>query len=377
MNWFKSSQFRVSLFFLAGIMILFGLLGFVVVQQGQRTFTSTVQGIQGITGPDGSGVIIYSPRDLLEQEVPNDNGELRTPRQLFVERFENGLLWISLLGVGIALILGVFITEFFLVKPLGRLQKGIKGLRQREFKDELQPTGLPEFDQVAGSFNELARELDRVETLRRDLISDTSHELKTPLTGLQVQLEGMRDGLIPLEKKRVELLLQHVDRLNDLTERLQEYARVRNRTASMELKPWKLRTLLERVVAELEADLKESKLAVSIEVASGVQVTGDRKLLEQAFSNIIRNAAAHAGATELHITSEGDKIMFADDGKGVPEEAISHLFERFYRVDRSRNRTHGGLGLGLAIVREIIEAHGWKVAAEKNDPKGLKITVTQ
>lgn len=370
MNWFKSSQFRVSLFFLAGMMIVFGLLGLIVVRQGQREFTNTIQGIHVQTRSDDSGVIIFSPPDILGQRLPDENGELHTPQELFVERFQNSLIWISLLGVGIALLLGVFITEYFLVKPLARLQKGIKSLRQREFNNQIEHTGLPEFDEVAGSFNELARELDRVETLRRDLISDTSHELKTPLTALQVQLEGMRDGLISLDKKRVGVLLDHVERLNDLTERLQEYARVRNRTASMEEKPFKLRSLLEKISAEVPDTLK-----VQVEIPSSYQLSGDKHLLEQAFSNIVRNAATHGEASELRIFTDGDKIVFADNGKGVPKESLPHLFERFYRVEKSRNRSLGGLGLGLAIVQEIIEAHGWTVAATTNKPTGLIITI--
>jgi two-component system sensor histidine kinase BaeS len=367
MNWFKSSQFRVSLFFLAGVMVLFGILGFIVVQQGQRTFQTTVHGIQ-VQGGSGGIVFFQQSPDILEQRITDDNGDLRKPEDLFVQRFENSLLWISLLGVGIALLLGVFISEFFLVKPLSRLQKGIKGLRQREFKNEIEHTGLPEFDEVAASFNELAHELERVETLRRDLISDTSHELKTPLTALQVQLEGMRDGLIALDKKRVGVLLENVERLNDLTERLQEYARVRNRTATLDMKPIKLRTLLEKLVTD--------EVPVRIEVSSSVTVTGDKKLLEQVFGNLLRNAVIHAQASEVVISASDDKIVFADNGKGVPAEALPHLFERFFRVEGSRNRAHGGLGLGLAIVQEIVEAHGWSIEARANDPHGLKLTIT-
>jgi signal transduction histidine kinase len=327
MNWFKSSQFRLSLFFLAGVMVLFGLLGIIVVKQGQRSFQNTVRSIQIQQQPNGSVFVIPN---LLDQQASDDNGDLHNPQELFLQRFKSSLLWISLLGVGIALLLGVFISEYFLVKPLSRLQKGIRSVRKREYESTIQPTGLPEFDEVGQSFNELSLELSRVETLRRDLISDTSHELKTPLTALQVQLEGMRDGLITLDTKRVGLLLEHVDRLNDLTERLQEYARVRNRTASMELQPLHLRKLLEKIVAD-----QGTELEVMLDVDDGLTLQADKHLFEQVLSNIVRNAALHAEATKLLVTYSDKKITFADNGKGVPKEAMAHLFERFYRVDAS------------------------------------------
>ncbi len=365
-----STSLRVAFIFAFTTTALLLALSFVVTRQGRDTFQNTIQEFRLDTGFGG---VIITPAEPAQNRI--GHGKSGSPQDYFNQRFRSALVWITLVGIGLSLLLGAAIAREMISKPLKKLQKAISRLKNRNFKSEVEQTGIAEFDEVVGEFNELARELERAEELRQNLISDTSHELKTPVTSLQVQLEGMRDGLIPLEAARVDLLLKQVDRLTDLIDRLQEYTRLRNRTASLKRTSLQVKNLFEGAVADLATQLTAAKISVIIEADEKSAISADKNLIEQVLSNVIMNAVRYSGASELSLKFDGKVIEVSDNGKGVPPEALPHLFERFYRVDRSRNRSEGGLGLGLAIVREIIEAHGWEISAESARP-GLRFTIT-
>ncbi len=361
-----STWLRVAFIFAFTMTALLLALSAVVTRQGRDSFQHTIQEfrLDAATG----GVVIGPPISL-------SASKFGSPQDFFNDRFNGALIWITLVGILLSLLLGAVIAREMISKPLKRLQKAIAQLKNRNFVKDVDPTGLAEFDEVVGDFNELARELTRAEELRQNLISDTSHELKTPVTSLQVQLEGMRDGLIPLEVERVDLLLKQVDRLTDLIDRLQEYTRLRNRTASLKLVVLPVKELVEEVIADLASQLAASGIQVVVSAAEKLTIKGDKNLMEQVISNLILNTIRYSGAKKLTIKATTAGLELGDNGKGVPVDALPHIFERFYRVERSRNRSEAGLGLGLAIVREIIEAHGWSIAATNTHP-GLKFTIT-
>lgn len=365
---------RVALVIAITFTLLLGAFNYAMSRQGRNSFSATITAfqlgdksviIEGV--PERGSASLQAPRAGIER--------LKTPQDYFNDQFRRVLLIMTLIGLLVSVLIGVFIARSFIVQPLGRLQRAIGQLKRRNFKNELEPTGVPEFDDVVADFNDLARELDRAEELRRDLISDTSHELKTPLTALQVQLEGMRDGIIPRDKERVGSLIAHVERLTDLTDRLQEYTRLRSRTASLTKHAVKLKGLVEEVLTDQVDALKSAGLVTRVDISAKAILEADRNLLNQVLTNLVANATAYAGKGTLTISYKDGVLAVADTGKGVPKEALSHLFERFYRIDRSRNRKHGGLGLGLAIVQEIVEAHGWTIQAEANTPTGLRFVI--
>jgi signal transduction histidine kinase len=273
------------------------------------------------------------------------------------------------------MLLGYVLAYFFVSLPLRKLRLAVEKLKAREVHDDLPPTGVREFDQLIEDFNGLAGELNRVESLRQNLISDTSHELKTPISALRVQLEGIKDGVVVLDKKRAEVLLNQVDRLSELTETLQEYARLRSKAATLKKKSVEIQSIIEAALEEQKTSLEIAKLEVEVLVTEGATILADKHLATQLVSNVIANACRHSQATKLTITANEKECSIVDNGKGVPEHSLKDLFERFYRVDGSRNRKEAGLGLGLAIVKEICHAHGWSCVAENADP-GLEITIT-
>ena len=373
LNWTRSSGVRLAFIFALTTTTLLIILNIVVSQQSEGIFVDAVRAIP------------YSNTTHYLQMQPNPNDflpgmpkiieNLRTPRELFTTRFHTALEWVTAFGIAISILLGFLVSQELITKPLKRLQLAITKLKERDFSATDISTGLPEFDLVVQEFNSLAHELEKAEVLRRDLISDTSHELKTPLTSIQALLEGMRDGVVPLETERISQLLTQVARLHDLTERLQEYTRLRNRTAELNLGTIPLKPFFEKLEHELSAELEKSDVKLTLSISDTATLRADERLIEELFVNLFKNTITYAGAKNISITLKDKYLYFADDGKGVPSEAIHHIFERFYRVEHSRNRNTGGLGLGLAIVREITEAHGWTITAKPVEPQGLAFII--
>lgn len=364
-----STGLRLAAFFaLATTAILLGL-NYVVTKQVDSQFAATVQ--------------VYQLEQRLEDGRRIPLGEIVTekprrqegsPREFFRREFGGILFWVTFTGIIVSMALGYLLAYLFVSQPLQRLRRAVEKLKRREHQDEIEPTGVREFDELIEDFNGLAGELSRVEQLRQNLISDTSHELKTPLSALKLQLEGIKDGVVTMDASRAGVLLDQVDRLSDLIERLQDYARLRSRAATLQKKHVDVSKVVAAVLAEHEGALQAAGITVEQVVDEKLTYQADKLLLTQLVSNLVSNAVTHAGATSIVITATPGYFSVRDNGKGVPPEALDDLFERFFRVKQSRHRSEGGLGLGLAIVQEISHAHGWKVRAENADP-GLVFVV--
>ena len=350
---------------------LFIVLNNVLLQQSQQSFTSIVQTIK--VAPNRATLVPTQDPNVV---TFNEDGSIRvTPLQeKYTELFQSSILKVGILAVTASLVIG-FLTSQLFTRPLKDLQNGIKKLRDNNYKTKLEKTGTEELDSVIDDFNLLTEELKRVETLRKDLISDTSHELKTPLTSLLGQLQGVKDGVLELDENRISLLLDQVNRLNDLVERLQEFSRLRNKNNNLEVKKINLREVIEDVLILYKERLIEQNINVQVEVDREFKIKGDENLLKQVFTNLIENTLKYAEASKIKISLNDSELIFEDNGVGIPKEHLPYLFERFYRVEKSRNRETGGLGLGLAIVKEIVEAHGWKIKVESEVKKGTLFTI--
>jgi len=372
-HWTQSGGVRLALIIVLIITALLLALNIIVSYRGENSFVTAMDSIPSTEQTQKFTTL--SPNDYLPGE-PYQIANLKTPRQLFESHLHTDLIWMTVIGIFISILLGLIVAQQFFTKPLERLQKAINSLKTRNFAIKVEPTGLTEFDQVVHEFNDLAHELARAENLRRDLISDTSHELNTPITAIRAQLEGMKDGLITLDKGRINLLLTQVDRLSNLTERLQEYTRLRNRTANIEREDIPLHSFAMAIIEEIQPQLDKNHIVVTLEIPEESLINADKRLLAELFHNLFNNTVAYAKATRVTIAFRQNKLYFADNGVGVSSEAMPNLFERFFRVEQSRNRKTGGLGLGLAIVKEITEAHEWTITAEHLKPTGLVFIIT-
>lgn len=281
---------------------------------------------------------------------------------------------VVLLIVSTPLMLGLLAARY-VTRPLRQFVSAIEAVQQTSYHTQLEPSGVREFDQVFAAFNRLAQRLAREEELRKDLLSDTSHELHTPLTAMLTQLNAMQDGLLPVTQERIGVLTQQTERLIDLVAQLDAYtqARLLNTAASADT-PIPVRELCEQIGVAFGPLLLEQHIQLQIDVSPLVVVHGNRAALEGIIRNLLQNALYHSHGHHIWISGDAARVCVRDDGQGVAPKHLPYLFERFYRVDGSRSRATGGLGLGLAIVRALAERQGWQIHAEDGKP-GLCMVV--
>jgi signal transduction histidine kinase len=227
--------------------------------------------------------------------------------------------------------------------------------------------GIREFDEVFMRFNNLIYRLRHEEKLRKDLVSDTSHELNTPLTTMIGQLTAMQEGKYPLTEERVGILKDQAERLAELVQQLDAYTKARMPDTG-EPEDIHLRQFCEEFINHFSLDLKQKGITAKLHIAEDYIIYANRSALQQILTNLMQNTLRYSHAAEVTIEAAAHQLMFSDNGKGVPPESLPYLFERFYRVDTSRSRATGGLGLGLAIVRELAESQGWAIAAVAGHP---------
>lgn len=271
-----------------------------------------------------------------------------------------------IIELGTPIILGL-IAAHFVRRPLRQFNETIVALEQSNYKIQLPSTDIREFDEVFTKFNNLINRLQHEEKLRKDLISDTSHELNTPLTTMIGQLTAMQEGKFPLTPERVGILKEQAERLAEMVQQLNAYTKARiPDTAAPEDIP--LKQFSEEFINHFSLELKQKGITARLHIAEDYIIYATRGALRQIFMNLMQNTLRYSQATEVTIEATAHKLMFSDNGKGVPSKSLPYLFERFYRVDKSRSRTTGGLGLGLAIVRELAESQGWAITAVAGQP---------
>ena len=276
------------------------------------------------------------------------------------------LLQISLIVLGGPVVIGLLAARF-VRRPLRQFNKAVASLEQNNYKVQLQSTGIHEFDEVFTKFNDLIRRLRNEEKLRKDLVSDTSHELNTPLTTMIGQLTAMQEGKHAVTDERIAILKEQAERLAELVSQLEMYTKARTPNLN---KPEDipLRQVCEKLIGSFSNELEEKGIQPKLEIESSLILRADRHTLQQILTNLVQNTLRYSKATELTITADEHHLTFSDNGRGVPSKSLPYLFERFYRVDKSRNRKTGGLGLGLAIVKELTEQQGWHIHAEHANP---------
>ena len=256
-----------------------------------------------------------------------------------------------------------------------------KKVADGNYSERVKAISRYEGGQLADAFNHMADNLEKVERLRKNMVADISHELRTPLTNLRGYLEGLSDSVIPPSPETFRMLEQEVLRLVSLVEDLQQLAKADAAEAFLDFQELSLHELLSQIMELYRPNFQDKAIAVRWQLEPGCDtVTADRDKLLQAIRNLADNAWKYTprGGTvtiATTCTADGVKTIFANSGAVIAAADIPYLFERFFRGDRSRSRDAGGAGIGLAIVKELIEAHGGSVGAESNE-NGTRIWFT-
>ncbi len=242
------------------------------------------------------------------------------------------------------------------------------------------PQGEDELTELVQKFNQLVANLERQEELRKRLTSDIAHELRTPLNTLLAQTEGMIDGVWEATPEHLESTRSEVLRLirlvNDLDQVIQTEAGGMH--TSKEL--LNVSDVAKEVIDAMSASFQRKEITLTHQLQESAWVLGDKQRLAQVFSNILTNSLKHTqpdGQVFILVASEPSTVIvkIMDNGIGIPSEDLPHVFERFYRGDRSRNRERGGSGLGLTIVKGILEAHQGDIKIESEVGKGTTVVI--
>lgn len=229
---------------------------------------------------------------------------------------------------------------------------------------------LDELGRLALSFNEMAQRLEQTEAMRRQLIGDVAHELRTPLTTIRGSAEGLIDGILPPEVETFQQIYRESERLGRLVEDLQELSRVEAGAYELNRSPVVVRDLVQSVIERLGRQYNDKGVVLDTHIPEELpQVLVDEYRIGQVLTNLVGNALQYTSQAGRVVISAVEETYFvrisvADTGAGLAIEHLEHVFDRFYRVDKSRSRAAGGSGIGLTIARYLVEAHGGRIWAE-------------
>jgi two-component system, OmpR family, sensor histidine kinase BaeS len=299
---------------------------------------------------------------------------------LLLEQLSSLLLVLAGVGGLLGVVAGT-ISSRILTAPLSQLANVTRAFtHNRKVRAEIK--GSEEIVAVARAFNEMADSLEKSEQLRRNLVADAAHELRTPLTVLRANLQAILDGVYPLNRTEIEGLLHQTDLLSHLVSDLHELGQAEARQLPMQPDMIDLNILVETAGNKFRTVAEAHELKLYVEISSvPIIVSADVHRMMQVLNNLLQNALTHtpsggAITLSLYVTNHKAAISVQDTGIGIAPEHLAHVFERFYRVDRSRNRATGGAGLGLAIVKAIVEMHGGQISVSSKGLVGQGATFT-
>ena len=288
--------------------------------------------------------------------------------------FEDAIGWVVVATVLIAIVIAVVVAIVLgarLAQPLRGISRAARGIAEGDYGARIPREGPEEIVSLADSFNQMAAALEEQERMRREFIANAAHELRTPLTNLQGYLEALRDGVIEPDRATFESLWDEAQRLVRLSASLDTLAAgdagVIGVVGDVDLAAT-IRTALELARPSIAA----AGLTVDAEIPDRLTVRGDPDQLAQVLGNLLQNAVRYTpegGRVAVRAQRRPDDVLVSvtNTGDGIPPEDLPHLFERFYRVEKSRDRARGGAGIGLSIVRQLVEAAGGAVGAESRD----------
>ncbi len=317
----------------------------------------------------------------LHMEPAESSDINRSALQITMNTTGRFFIWGGLVAIAIALLLTFFLSRRILA-PVKALTDAAKRLGKGDFSQRVHASDRGEVGELAASFNSMADNLEHNEQLRRNMVADIAHELRTPLSNLRGYLEAIHDGVIKPDSETIRFLNEEASTLSRLIDDLQELSLADSGELKLVRQPEDVSRLVNESVAAVQTKGSDKGISVSSALPSNLPVINiDAHRIKQVLHNLLENALAHTGQDgKITVTAWlGDDVInisVADTGEGIPTDDLQSIFERFYRVDRSRTRATGGSGLGLTIARRLVEAHGGEITVASEVGKGSTFTFT-
>ena len=298
----------------------------------------------------------------------------------FINALNGMLVSVGLLSLLLALFLGTIMAKR-LSDPIARVIAAARQISRGYFAARIvEQSSTREIVELTSTINDLAGTLEKQEVLRKRLTGDVAHELRTPLATLQSHMEAMMDGVWEPDADRLKSCHEEVLRISRLVGELEEVAKYESENLILNKKRFDVSLLIQAIINNFEKDFNDKGVGVEFQGKQTI-VFADRDKLSQVIINLVSNGlkfTGEGGKVEIGVQASGatTNIFVRDTGTGISPEDLPYIFERFYRADKSRNRLTGGSGIGLAIVKAIVEAHGGKVEVRSEVHKGSEFVVS-
>jgi signal transduction histidine kinase len=300
--------------------------------------------------------------------------------------FQRAVNEILVIAATLAVITAIFVSTFVtrrIIKPVREMQAASRHIAEGHYGERVMISGEDELAELGQSFNQMAHTLAQTEERRRQLIGDVAHELRTPLSSIKSVMEGLQDGILAPEPATFLSVEREVNRLQRLIRDLEELSKAEAGQISLELELVDPRPFVETAVNRLRPQYDDKGVKLHIRLPDKIpNVYVDQARMTQVMLNLLGNALQYTPAGAQVVVTALDNVQnvtitVQDTGIGIPQEALPHIFERFYRVDKSRSRSWGGSGIGLTISKHLVEAHNGRLTAASPGPgQGSTFTVT-
>jgi signal transduction histidine kinase len=294
-----------------------------------------------------------------------------------VSSVNRGLLWIAVVAglVAVALVLGASRRIF---APVEALTAAVRRMKAGDLDQRVEVESDDEIGELGLAFNGMADELARAEQLRRNMVSDVAHELRTPLTSIRGYLEAMREGMLEPEPQLIESLHEEALLLNHLVDDLQELSLAEAGQLRLDPREVSVADVISHAVTAAGPRGEAGNVDLHVDVADDLPLVEiDARRIGQVLRNLLDNALRHTPpggevSVAARLVEDGVEVSVRDTGSGIDPSDLPYVFERFYRADKARSRDTGGVGLGLAIAMQLIEAHGRTIEVESEPGEGAR-----
>jgi two-component system OmpR family sensor kinase/two-component system sensor histidine kinase BaeS len=311
-------------------------------------------------------------------------GYNRAAETFLLNRLTTAALTAGLIAAGLSMLLALFLA-YQLMRPVREMTQAARRLGEGDLAQRVRVSGNDELAILGRTFNSMASSLQQAAESRRALTADIAHELRTPLAVQRAHLEALQDGVYPLVVDNLAPIAEQNLLLTRLVDDLRTLALADAGQLALERLPTDMLALAVRVVERFQPHARARQidltLAANGERLADITWTVDAQRIEQILGNLLSNALRHTPQggqiqVDLLVSAGAVRVSVQDSGPGIPQEALPHVFERFYRADRARSRAEGGSGLGLAIARHLAEAHGGTLTAANHPLGGAVFTLT-
>lgn len=290
-----------------------------------------------------------------------------------------GLLMAAVIAVVLASLAGLWFA-LTLVKPIDRITATAEALRGGNRDARSGISGEDSIGVLGRTFDEMADSIEADREMERRLTADVAHELRTPLQAIQATVEAMQDGVLPADQEHLEVVRNETVRLARLADGILELTRLERGSVPVTMRLLDVADPIRMAIDSHRALMDAVGLTVHVDIADGLHVQADPDLLTQAVGNLLSNAARYTpkgGSVMIAVRREGDRALIevADTGVGIAHDDADKVFQRFWRADNARHSATGGLGIGLAVVKEIVDRHGGSVGVTRRPEGGSVFSI--